>query len=160
VKNGHMQRLGKWAILLALPCLLFYAILRLDTESGFVRTLKALDVDPIMLSSFMMLWVGCFLGVVISYGSRTTTMNLNDLINTDADRLLPQLRLVFAGTLTMVLGVFLVLGVMELKIGSMSTEHIGSNPMLAFLIGALCGISELVLPGTVTKKASDLLGLK
>lgn len=162
VKNGHLIRLTKWAALFSAVAALVYAALRFAAPGGVVdRSLRALGVDADVLSCFMLLWIGCFAGVVLSYGSRTTTMTLSDLINTDADRLLPQVRLLFAGTLTMVLGLFLYLAVVEFKIGSsISSLDVGSSAMVAFLIGVLCGLSELALPGAVTKKATGLLDLK
>jgi hypothetical protein len=87
-------------------------------------------------------------------------MTLSDLINVDADRLLPGIRLLFAGAFTAVLGILLVLGVVEIKVGSLSSHDLVHSPMVAFLIGTLCGVSELTLPGAVAKKASDLISLK
>jgi|KBSMisStandDraft_5_1062788.scaffolds.fasta_scaffold117916_4 hypothetical protein len=161
IKNGHIRRLGALAALFSVPCLVAYVILRAIDPAGHVGDfLLSLGVDATALSSFMLLWVGCFLGVVLSYGVRTTTMTLSDLVNVDADRLLPGIRLLFAGAFTAVLGILLVLGVVEIKVGSLSSHDLVHSPMVAFLIGTLCGVSELTLPGAVAKKASDLISLK
>jgi hypothetical protein len=162
IKNAHMHRLAKWALGLSIPCLLLYAILCfLDPTDKLYRWLTTLSVTPITLSCFMLLWVGCFAGVVLSYGARTTTMTLNDLTNTDADRWLPQVRLLFAGSITMVFGIFLLLGIVEFKLGStISTAEIATSRVVSFLLGVICGLSELTLPGTVAKKAAGLLDTK
>jgi len=161
VKNGHIRRLAGWAALYSVPCLIVYALLSTThADSATSRWLLALQIDSRALASFMLLWVGSFIGVVLSYGSRTTTMSLADLVTVDADRLRPSVRLLFAGTLTMIFGILLFLGIVELKIGTVSSTHVGSNSLVAFVVGSLCGISELLLPGTVTKKAGDLLGIK
>ena len=162
VKNGHLKRLAGWGSVFAIFCSVLYVILRFMEPTGpIAQFLSRLGVDARVLSCFMLLWVGCFVGVVLSYGARTTTMTLSDLVNTDADRLLPQVRLLFAGTLTMVIGLFLYLAVIEFKIGSsISSNQIGDSAMIAFLVGVLCGLSELSLPGAVTKKATSLLDLK
>lgn len=46
----------------------------------------------------------------------------------------------------------------EVKNGSYSVTHIAGNPMLAFLLGSFRGISELLLPTTVAKRATDFIG--
>jgi hypothetical protein len=162
VKNDHIFELAKFALLMSLPLGIFYIILRsVDPSKSFAKSLAALAIDVKVLSCFMLLWIGCFLGVILSYGLRTTAMTISDLVVTDADYLLPAVRLLFAGALTMVLGLILQTHIVELKIGDLvSTSVIGSIPMLAFVIGTFCGISELALPGVVTKKASDILKLK
>jgi hypothetical protein len=161
VKNGHLARLARVAVVLSIPCMLLYVALRLTGRARCVASiLHKLSVDSVQMSSFMLLWVGCFVGVVLSYGSRTTRMTLDDLIVTDTDYLLPAARHLFAGTLTMILGILLCLGVVEVKIAGASTRQLIADPMIAFLIGTLCGISELVLPGAVAKRADSVLGLK
>lgn len=159
IKNVHLQRLAKVAVALSIPCLLAYGILRWIAGRGAgVGILKFLFIDPRQLSSFMMLWVGCFVGVVLSYGARTTKMTIESLVVLDADYLLPLTRHLFAGTLTMILGILLCLGAVELRIAGVSSDAFVGSPMIAFVVGSLFGISELLLPGAVTKRASAALG--
>ena len=162
IKNAHMAALARWALLLSLPFMLAYAILCFTAaDDRLGQWLETLHINRLTLACFMLLWVGCFFGVVLSYGARTTTMTLNDLTTVDADRWLPQVRLLFAGAITMVLGTFLIVGIVEFKLGnSISTGQLSSYPLIAFLIGALCGLSELTLPGSVAKKATGLLDFK
>ena len=56
------------------------------------------------------------------------------------------------------LGISFVLGFIEIKIGSFPITDIATRPMLAFIVGVFCGISELALPGSVAKRASDFIG--
>ena len=114
-------------------------------------------IEPVLMANFMLLWVGCFLGVWLSYGIRTTSFTLSDLTITDSDRLTPAIRLVFAGTLTMILGIIFAFPILEIKIGNFPITDFNTQPMLAFLLGCFCGISELVLPTTVAKRASDFI---
>jgi hypothetical protein len=116
-----------------------------------------LDIAPAFLSSFMLLWSGCFLGVWLSYAIRTTTFTLRDLTITDGDRLVPELRLLYAGFLTMLLGMLFMLGVVNVSIGDFKLTAIVGQPMLAFIVGAFCGISELTLPSKLAKRAADFL---
>ena len=161
VKNGHLAKLAQIGLLLAAPCLILYVLACLAPDyPRLMPLLVKLSIDPRQFGCFMMLWIGCFTGVTLSYGSRTTKMTLEDLIITDADYLYPLTRHLFAGTLTMILGLLLGFGVVEIKLAGVSSRQVLEDPAVAFLIGALCGISELLLPGTVYRKAGEVLGLK
>lgn len=159
VKNGHMKRLGIIALLFSIPFFLLYVIAQLiPTDSVVVHYLAKLGVQQAVFTNFMMLWIGCFVGVWLSYGIRTPIFTLTDLTVTDSDRLLPSIRLVFAGILTMILGLMFTLGVVQITLGTYPLTDLSSNnPMLAFLIGTFCGITELVLPAAVGKQASDFI---
>jgi hypothetical protein len=159
VKNRHLRRLGFRAVALAALCLVLYVLLRLISaywNSG-TRFLFNLGVEAPLAASFMILLAGCFLGVWLSYGVRTTTFSLDDLLVTDQDRLNPLIRLFFAAALTVIIGIVISLPIVELKLGGFPLTTLAHFPMLAFLIGCFCGISELVLPTAVAKRANDFI---
>jgi hypothetical protein len=58
----------------------------------------------------------------------------------------------------MLLGIAFVLARIEVKIGHFPITDIATRPMLAFIVGVFCGISELAFPGSVVKRASDFVG--
>ncbi|ARO88758.1 hypothetical protein EBAPG3_013820 [Nitrosospira lacus] len=158
VKNGHLVRLGGTAIVLALPFILLYLVMRITPPNdGLANLLLSFGIERVIFANFMLLWVGCFIGVWLSYGIRTSVFTLTDLTVTDSDRLLPVIRLLFAGSLTMILGIMFMLGVVQISLGNHSLTDFSTSPMLAFLVGTLCGISELLLPTTVGKRASDFI---
>jgi len=159
VKNRHLRRLGARALALAAPCLILYILLRLITAywTGGTKILSNLGIEAPLAASFMILLAGCFLGVWLSYGVRTTTFSLDDLLVTDQDRLNPLVRLIFAAALTAIIGIIISLPLLELKLGRFSLTTLAELPMLAFLIGCFCGISELALPTAVAKRASDFI---
>ena len=157
VKNGHLSQLGSAALTYGLALLTVYALLRLLSESVKHLLEDSLGVDPRLAANFMLLWVGCFLGVWLSYGIRTATFTLADLTRTDSDRLLPHMRLLFAGSLTMLLGMMFVLEVIELKIGNVAVTDFETKPMFALLIGAFCGLSEATLPTSIARKATSFV---
>jgi hypothetical protein len=159
VKNRHMRGLGARALALAAPCLLLYVLLKLITAYWHdgAKFLSNLGVEAPLASGFMILLAGCFLGVWLSYGIRTTTFTLDDLLVTDQDRLNPLVRLLFAAALTAIIGIIISLPIVELKLGTFSLTALAQLPMLAFLIGCFCGISELVLPTAVAKRAGDFI---
>ncbi len=159
VKNGHLRALGGRALAFgAVPALAYFALSMGSETPGFVAFFDRLGASIGWLRAFALLWVGCFLGVWLSYGIRTTTFTLSDLVTTDADRLQPGLRLLFAGALTMIVGMLCAMGVVEIKLGDYALTRIATSPMLAFVIGALCGISELTLPNSIGKRAAGLIG--
>ena len=161
VKNGHMMKLGATGIWMASAFLLVYVGLRLlPSTSGMAQMLEHLSIQKNVMANFTLLWVGCFLGVWLSYGIRTSTFTLQDLTMTDSDRLFPAIRLIYAGLLTMVVGIILVLKIVEVRLGTTNITDLASDsgPMLAFVIGVFCGISELTLPTSVAKRASDFVG--
>jgi hypothetical protein len=154
VKNAHLGRLGIWALILAGAFLALYlAICLLATRP----LLPYFGVDPTTAKSFMLLWIGCFGGVWLSYAIRTTALKLRDLVVPDADRLLPLTRLIFAGLLTMILGLLLALGFVDVRVGGESLAAFTRDPMKALLLGLFCGVSELLLPSMVGKRAGDLV---
>lgn len=100
VKNNHMKRLGMVAMGLALPFILIYLVMRvIPSNSWLANLLLSIGIERNLLANFMMLWVGCFIGVWLSYGIRTSVFSLTDLTVTDNDHLLPATRLLFAGSL-------------------------------------------------------------
>ncbi len=158
VKNNHLRELGRAALEFSVPFVVLYIGLSLAGSTEVCSLLAKLQIDPRIAANFMLLWVGCFLGVWLSYGIRTVTVTLDDLINTDSDRLLPRVRLVFAGSLTMVVGLLFIVGAIEVKLGTFVVTKIASSAPLAFLVGALCGISETSLPGVASKRAANFIG--
>jgi hypothetical protein len=134
VKDRRLRTLTSFALRFSILFGVAYVLLRVGTAFKFFGNFPAiLWMDPIALANFCALWIGCFVGVVLSYGIRKTNITLVDLIRSDADRLLPDARLIFAGTLTMLLGIMLLLGIVEIKIGNVSTSDFAASPMVAFL---------------------------
>lgn len=158
IKTRNLTRLGETALALSLPFAIAYFVLTVVGKGDIEQLLTALQVENIKaLANFMLLWIGCFTGVCLSYGVRTSTLTLGDLVSTGADRLAPGTRLLFIGTITMLFGLLFVNGIVELKIGPHSTAQIATHPALAFIVGTLFGLSESVLPGLAGKRAEALL---
>lgn len=159
VKRKHLRLLGRDAISVSFVCLILYILLML-TKTYWTHInsfLLTMGIQSSLAANFMLLLVGCFLGVWLSYGIRTTAFSLADLTVTDTDRLTPVIRLLFAGSLTLILGIVFAIPLVEVKIGSMSVTDIARYPMLAFVVGCFCGVSELALPTVVSKRASDFI---
>jgi hypothetical protein len=156
VKNANMKRLGLYALLYSLPFLALYAAICLFPGIGFDTALRKMHIAPLWLANFSLLWVGCFTGVWLSYGIRKAKVGLVDLVTAEDDRLLPQIRLLFAGTLTFAAGLMFALGFIDLKLGTISLTRITELPTLAYLVGMFFGIGELALPESIGNRAHTL----
>lgn len=154
VKNLHLKGLAIAGALLAVVPLIIYVALRLG---ALATTLSQLGVNAKVTASFMMIWVGCFVGVWLSYALRKGVFKLRDLIVSDDDYLWPITRLVFAGLLSNIIGLLLFYDVIKIAIGPLSLNQFANNPSIALLLGIVLGINELLLPSSVTNKTRDLL---
>jgi hypothetical protein len=145
VKNQYMKVLGQRALVAGLPAL----------AAGFAMPLIAPDLPA--LRSFLLLWSGCMAGVWLSFGARKTVFTFEDLNIPEQDRMEPLVRLVFAGLLTMVIGLLFETHAMEITLGAIKSSDFGTRPTVALLIGMLSGFSEKVLSSQVGRQASALL---
>lgn len=143
IKNEYMKKLGKSALELGVPVSLLATCLYYFTDWELV--------------TFLFLWCGSLVGTWISFGTRKNILKFADLNILEEDRLDPSIRLIFAGLLTLIVGLFLTTHAFIIKVGQMTTEQIGSDLKVALLIGVLCGISEKVLPSKISQKASQLI---
>jgi hypothetical protein len=157
IKNGYLVKLGRYVCIYSAVPLALYALLHVLPVEWTHAGLERLKVDLNLLSCFLLLWIGCFAGVWLSYGIRKTQFSLADLTNSDQDRLAPHIRLLFAGLLTMLIGILIAFKLIDLSIGSVSLSDITKWPLLAFLVGAFCGISELSLPVSISNRASTII---
>jgi hypothetical protein len=157
IKNGYLVKLGRYVCIYSAPPLALYALLHLLPWEWTNAGLGRLNIDLELLSSFLLLWIGCFAGVWLSYGIRKTQFSLADLTNSDQDRLAPHIRLLFAGLLTMLIGILITFGLIDLSVGTVALSDITEWPLLAFLVGAFCGISELSLPVSISNRASTII---
>jgi hypothetical protein len=157
VKTKNLSALGWTAWKYSWPLLLVYGFLRLIGPGTVDAFLDTLQISRVAAANVTLLWIGCFVGVCLSYGVRTSTLTLTDLVTPGPDRLSPSLRLLFIGTLTMFFGLLFMMKIVELKIGEYSTASIGKDPSVAFIVGILFGLSESVLPGLAGKRAESFL---
>lgn len=155
VKTRNLSALGETALMLSLPLASVYFVLLVVGHGELERLLASLQISRVAMANVMLLWIGCFVGVCLSYGVRTSTLTLADLVNPGPDRLSPGMRLLFIGALTMFFGMLFMKKIVEVKIGGYSTSDIGTDPAMAFIVGTLFGLGEAVLPGLAGKRAES-----
>lgn len=147
IKNNYMKKLGLNALLLCLPSIIAICLF-LYSKYPFI------DLETVC---FFALWGGCMVGVWLSFGARKTTLSFESLHILEEDRLEPVIRLIFAGLLTLTLGLLFTTEVVSLTLGKLLTTNISKDLRVALLIGIFCGISEQALSITVTEQAAKLL---
>jgi hypothetical protein len=140
-----MKKLGAWAALAA-------AVPALALVAAGCASVDLSDVRP-----YLYLWIGCMVGVWLSFGARNVSVNFEELGVIEKDRLSPPVRLVFAGLLTLIIGLLISSEAVLVELGELSTANFTEDPKFALLIGALCGISELALSAKVSQRASELV---
>ena len=148
VKNNYMKKLGLNAVFLGVPAFL----------SAYL--LSIYNLIDLATACFYVLWGGCMAGVWLSFGSRKTVLKFESLHILEEDRLEPIIRLIFAGLLTVTLGLLFTTEVVTFTIGKLVTTSIVKDIKVSLLIGLLCGISEQALSSTVTNQASKFLKLE
>ena len=153
VKNYHLKRLARSAAILAAIFTVFFGVLSFAEEGN---VFDRLSVNPTVASCFMILWVGTFIGVWLSYAIRKSEFKLRDLTLAEDDFLEPTMRLVFAGLLANVFALLLLLNIVEIKIGPLALDAFSREPTIALLLGIVFGLNELMLPTAIAKRSRDL----
>ena len=148
IKNKYMKDLGERARVFSLPVLLLAVLIHQFTIG--LETLR----------SFLFLWVGGMAGVWLSFGARKIELKFEELNMLEKDQLNPSIRLVFAGLLTIVMGLLISTEALVLELGGLSTKEFQLNVQVPLIIGIFCGLSEQALSTKVAQHASDFLALK
>jgi hypothetical protein len=153
VKNRYMRTLGLRALWVGAPVLIVAVGLYLVTHNYWGGKSANLSI----FINFLFLWSGCMAGVWLSFGARKTILRFEDLHIPEEDRLEPVIRLIFAGLLTVIIGLFFSLRVLTINLGAITTDQINVSVKLAALIGMLGGFSEKALSSAVARQASRLI---
>jgi len=148
IKNGYMKHLGGWAAAFTAVALVAAALL------------QAADIPYSNGIPYLNLWSGCMAGVWISFGARKVSVEFEDLAILEKDRLSPPIRLVFAGLLTIFIGLLVATGALAIELGSLSAKNFSTDIRVALILGGLCGVSELALSAKVSQHAREMLGLR
>jgi hypothetical protein len=149
VKNAYMRKLGMWAARLGGAALILFFFCDMFPQVPFKQV--------VAYKYFFVLWSGCMVGTWASFASRRVTLGFHDLVALEEDRVEPALRLLFAGTLTMILGLVFSTGMADIEIGSFAASQLKVSGAVALLTGAFAGISEKALPSAILSRASTII---
>jgi hypothetical protein len=160
IKRESVTAHLRWAGAFSIPVATAFAVLRLrpSLNDGW---LAAFGSTSIVAGNFMLLLLGCFLGVCLAYAWRRPEFaKVDDLVKPELDLLAPWMRLGLASAISVLLALMALAGLGRLELGPMKLTDMGdmSNPAFPFILGAFFGMFEKKLPGALISKAPALLG--
>jgi len=148
VKNGYMMRLGRAAAALAAVSAVVYLVLRDNPQvSHLLYAYRNLFV----------LLTGTMIGTWLSFGLRRPKIVFKDLSALEGDMMEPAVRLIFTGLIAITIAFVFATGMVNVNIGGLNSANLLFNGRSALLIGMLLGVSELALPGVLTRRASQFV---
>jgi hypothetical protein len=152
VKNRHLFELGYWALVFVACSVFLGLVFHGMAEKGWLSA-----VNTRVLGKFCYAWAGAMAGAWVSYGYRKAQFTFEDLGRPEADYLWSSTRLIFTGIQTIIVGLLLVLAIVNISFGPVSTADFATSVEVAVLVGLLCGFSEQTLPSAIAKQASAFL---
>ncbi|WP_372741031.1 hypothetical protein [Neptunomonas sp.] len=143
---------------------------RLLTTYGFrafifcvIITIAAFILDKNPISSapkmpfFLLMLSGSMVGSWLSLGVRTRSFSFDELRMHIRDQNGPTIRLAFTGVLTLVAGLLMHIGALNISIGTLDSTKIASDHLIALSFGILLGFSEKALVTTLTEKTKNMI---
>jgi hypothetical protein len=148
VKNRYMKRLGVAAAALAAVSAVAYLVLRNNPQAS--------DLLYAYRNLFVLL-TGTMIGTWLSFGLRRSKIVFKDLSALEEDMMEPAVRLIFTGLIAITIAFVFATGMVNVTVGGLNSAHLLANGSSALLIGMLLGVSELALPGVLTRRASQFV---
>ena len=149
IKNLYMRKLGGWAALFGGIGLLLYLVCEHFRWLPFDEFYRYRRV--------FLVWSGAMLGAWASFASRKVTLTFADLVALEDDKIEPQLRLIFTGSLTAILALIFSTGVADVKIGLFQASSLMHSGSISLLLGAFAGLAEKALPSAVMSRATSVI---
>lgn len=149
IKNQYMRKLGGWALGFGSAGMAAYLLCQHFPSVPFEEFYRYRTV--------FLVWAGSMAGAWASFASRKVTLSFSDLVALEEDRIEPQLRLLFTGTLTIILALVFVTGVADVEVGSFKASSLADSGTVALLLGAFAGLAEKVLPSAVMSRATSVI---
>lgn len=150
IKNRYAHVLGWYAGFNAIGAVLVYAGLKLSFVSqglgAVLREAGMTQVDMTSLRSYAIAWCGAMAGGWISFVWRSADISFSELTRVRPSWRTAQIRLLFTGMQTVLVGLLMHLDVLSFKLGSLDTSRFADNALVALAVGAVCGCSEQALP--------------
>ncbi|MBO9657423.1 MAG: hypothetical protein J7527_01225 [Chitinophagaceae bacterium] len=152
VKNSYLRVLGRQATWLGIFPLLLGTIIHFVDRNAAIA--KYIDLPG--TANMLILWSGTMLGVWLSFAITKVTLEFEDLAILEKDRIEPFLRLLLTGSLAIVFGLMFMKRAIVIELGDVSSDNVGKDHLVAFLIGVLLGLNERVIGNVLRKKASQI----
>lgn len=145
IKNGYMKRLGAYALAGVVIFVVFYLVTMYCVGSSEA-------------AAFALLGIGTMVGTWVSFGARKFEISFEELSAVEKDMMEPLVRLVFIYASTVIAMLFILSGMMEIKIGSLDTANMASDSKVPLAVGAICGLVESRIGVKVFNQANSMVG--
>ncbi len=147
IKNNYMKNLGIFALLLSfLVSIAMVIAYRCSHNYAFCMIGYT--------------WFGAMVGTWISFGARKFELKFEDLCCIEKDMLGPVIRLIYIGVCALVFELFLICGVVSIKLGNITTESIRNSAEVQMLVGIICGLIESKIGIDIYKRANSVLKIQ
>ena len=154
IKLKYLSRLGYLAGGLATVGLIIWWVI----QHGVNCSVGIAIPQVCSISNYGLLWAGAMLGVWLSVAASRGRLTFEDLPTVVGRFREPMIRLIFAGTLGIVLGWFLSSKLIGLTFSGLDFSQFVSDPLVAILLGTISGISEKALSVRVIARSSEIIG--
>lgn len=162
IKNRYARMMGWMAAVNALLGAYLYAAIKCNYWPWFLGSVLAClglaEADLTWLRSYMFAWGGALAGAWVSFIWRHGDLAFNDLGRIRPNWVTAQIRLLYTAMQTLIIGLLMHLQVLSFQLGKFDTKEFPINPLVALLVGVLCGYSEKLLPLVISSKATSLFG--
>jgi hypothetical protein len=148
VKNKYMTHLGAAAAVLAAVSAVMYLVFRNYYQASHLLY---------AYRNLFVLLTGTMIGTWLSFGLRRPKIVFKDLSALEEDMMEPAVRLIFTGLIAITIAFVFATGMVNVAIGGLNSAHLIDKGSSALLIGMLLGVSELALPGVLTRRASQFV---
>jgi len=101
--------------------------------------------------------VGTCIGSWVSLATRTKQLIFEDIRQHLSEVSSPYIRCVFACALSFVFIMLLKVGLVEIKLGAISSNDVSTNPEIALTVGMLLGFGEKYLISKINNKSQGIL---
>ena len=148
VKNNYMIHLGVAAAALAAVSAVLYLVLRNNPQASYLLY---------AYRNLFVLLTGTMIGTWLSFGLRRPRIVFKDLSALEEDMMEPAVRLIFTGLIAIAIAFVFATEMVNINIGGLNSARLLDKGSSALLIGMLLGVSELALPGVLTRRASQFV---
>ena len=145
IKNGYMKRLGIVAIIISAISIIAFLIAHLgfDCKSEYL--------------AFLLLGTGAMVGAWVSFGARKFKIQFEELSIIEKDQMEPIIRLLFIYLSTCIFALFMMTGILQIKIGNVDTKNFTTDYKVSLLVGSICGLVESRIGVKIYKHADNMV---
>jgi len=154
IKLKYLARLGALAAGMAAVGLVFYLFIWQNYSCGGKDSQAAICSG----ANYGLLWTGAMIGVWLSVAASRGRLTFEDLPTVIGRYLEPTIRLVFAGLLAIVLGLFLAADLLGLVFGGTDFSKFDASTLTAILLGIVAGIGEKALAVKIISRSDEVAG--